>query len=954
MSIVVLILSILCVGIAADPLVPVYVINLEHRPARLQRFRQRFDELDLGSVLDLRIVRATNASEAQELLNNKTVSIRANYVDPVHKRPMKLGEIGCAHSHYRVFQNIADDKEHDWAVVLEDDAVLSEEFAARFKDWRKLSSPSRDVVFYAHKKMDAETNPKSLGHGLEEFVYSYWALAYAVTREAAKQLADESYLQNIVPSDEYLPAMLLESECDVAGVCDRRPQLRGASYQEDLAVPENFGDTAFSDTELSDLVDAKNNAANTSFDVYTVATDTNHFGFRALERSALHFGVKLTVLDSSKEWQGGEMFEGTGGGQKLTSMRKALEKEEDKDRMVIFTDGYDTLIVKSAAEIAALLEKHVPPGTVMFATERHCWPERGLAKHYPEVEDHPYRFLNSGNYAGRVRDILALIDDRDERNPSSDDQLYFTKVFLGGRSKIRLDYDRVLFQTLSGIDDDEWFMKERGTRFARKDGRPSAAFLHGNGDAKELIAQISNYEAGAWSSFYGSMWRPLQQVDASDSDVLESSTVLLAVLCRNSPFADQFQAALDTVQWSGPKTTVLLWRHKDCALSERELRSKFSGAVDIIDVAGFSAERAKNIALQHAQDKNIEHVFFVESSVLFKRRDVLAQLLRDNLPAVAPHAQQPGDSVYSNYWLSATNDGWYKRSFNSLALYKREQRGLWQARLVMSCVLVRSDSYSAWQAALEKCELGEEDHDVCVSRALWRSGSPVYVDNRHDYAELLESEKRAHTGDSPTPDLFEAEANPTFWDRAYLNDTFLAGNASTVEICPDVFGVRLFNERFCSELVSEMERFGQWSSGKNDDPRIAGGYENVPTQDIHTKQIGWEESWVSILKRHVYPEMYRLYAGSTFKEELNIAFVVRYITTGQYALRPHQDAAAITTVTTLSSEFEGGGARFTRYNCTHVSKTPGMTAFHPGRITHQHEGLPITSGRRYILVSFNE
>ena len=34
-----------------------------------------------------------------------------------------------------------------------------------------------------------------------------------------------------------------------------------------------------------------------------------------------------------------------------------------------------------------------------------------------------------------------------------------------------------------------------------------------------------------------------------------------------------------------------------------------------------------------------------------------------------------------------------------------------------------------------------------------------------------------------------------------------------------------------------MEHHGKWSSGKNEDERLDGGYENVPTRDIHMNQV---------------------------------------------------------------------------------------------------------------------
>ena len=43
----------------------------------------------------------------------------------------------------------------------------------------------------------------------------------------------------------------------------------------------------------------------------------------------------------------------------------------------------------------------------------------------------------------------------------------------------------------------------------------------------------------------------------------------------------------------------------------------------------------------------------------------------------------------------------------------------------------------------------------------------------------------------------------------------------------------------CDDITppQEMEHFGQWSGGTNQDERISGGYENVPTRDIHVNQV---------------------------------------------------------------------------------------------------------------------
>lgn len=86
-----------------------------------------------------------------------------------------------------------------------------------------------------------------------------------------------------------------------------------------------------------------------------------------------------------------------------------------------------------------------------------------------------------------------------------------------------------------------------------------------------------------------------------------------------------------------------------------------------------------------------------------------------------------------------------------------------------------------------------------------------------------------------------------------------------------------------------------------------------------------------------------------------LAFVVRYRPGEQDHLKPHNDASTYTLNIALNTpqvDFEGGGCRFIRYNCSILSNKKGWGTIHPGRLTHLHEGLKVTKGTRYIFVSF--
>ena len=76
--------------------------------------------------------------------------------------------------------------------------------------------------------------------------------------------------------------------------------------------------------------------------------------------------------------------------------------------------------------------------------------------------------------------------------------------------------------------------------------------------------------------------------------------------------------------------------------------------------------------------------------------------------------------------------------------------------------------------------------------------------------------------------------------------------------------------------------------------RLAGGYENVPTVDIHMNQIGIHDEWLYIVKTYAAPMVNRFYVGYNPESKPNLMFVVRYKPGEQDRLRPHHDSSTWT------------------------------------------------------------
>jgi hypothetical protein len=132
-----------------------------------------------------------------------------------------------------------------------------------------------------------------------------------------------------------------------------------------------------------------------------------------------------------------------------------------------------------------------------------------------------------------------------------------------------------------------------------------------------------------------------------------------------------------------------------------------------------------------------------------------------------------------------------------------------------------------------------------------------------------------------------------------------------------------------------------------------------PTTDLNIAQDPFttqERQWVrQLLDQRLAPTISRIYGIPPLSIRADDLFVVRYTENNRRSLEKHIDGADISVNILLSDDFEGGGTRFwnrlTRRPFDHV---------HPQRIgnvlTHsallQHEGYPIESGERYILVAF--
>lgn len=138
----------------------------------------------------------------------------------------------------------------------------------------------------------------------------------------------------------------------------------------------------------------------------------------------------------------------------------------------------------------------------------------------------------------------------------------------------------------------------------------------------------------------------------------------------------------------------------------------------------------------------------------------------------------------------------------------------------------------------------------------------MYTMNLAYYGHLVDSD--SFTILLERPDFYQMTANRLDWERRYIHSDYpaqLQPNAKPKQPCPDVYWFPIVTERFCQDLVAIMEHFGRWSDGSSNDERLQGGYEAVPTRDIHMNQVGLEPMWLKFLQIYVRPLQESVYMG---------------------------------------------------------------------------------------------
>ncbi|KAM3719418.1 Multifunctional procollagen lysine hydroxylase and glycosyltransferase [Dirofilaria immitis] len=530
---------------------------------------------------------------------------------------------------------------------------------------------------------------------------------------------------------------------------------------------------------------------------------------------------------------------------------------------------------------------------------------------------------------------------------------------------LTFDVKRILFQNIDGASSDIMLLfHDSGDAYVHnflRNTHPS--IILGSNKGSQLLNYLGNYIGKAWSVENGYQQCGSRSLLQTTNDTLPSITLALFIN-KPIPFVREFLAAINRMSY--PASKIDLYVYNSQKYNEKDIEEFLKNAKKLYRTVEYDSndtelgeKEARKAALIFTEELLNDFVFMLDGDVHLIIPETLQLLVETatvgNFNIIAPLLTLHG-KLFSNFWGALDSNGYYSRSEDYIEIVDRKRVGVWNVPYISKAILINKSKVKMLENSYTYNVMVDTDMSFCeYARAM---GYFMHVDNQRYYGFLVDTEDFINNDGRLHPEMYEIFKNRHIWEQRYIHPKYYEAldSRDIHQSCPDVYDYPLMSENFTKELIEEIEHYGYWSSGKKEGNRLADEYEIVPTVDIHMSQINFEKEWSYFLDEYVRPMQEKLFIGYYQKPvEAVMMFVVRYKQNKRSFLRAYYDASTYIVNIPLNKrgkDYEGGGIHYVRYNCTVSDDQTGYATMFPGRLTHLHEGLPVTSGTRYIAMSF--
>lgn len=212
----------------------IYLINLDRRPDRLERFMNSFENSDMknmnilrmnavdGSEIDITRVPLSETAKG-ELKQIETTGFRSKHYQ------LTRGAIGCYLSHVKVWKDIVE-KGHKNGLIFEDDVTLPDNMYARMLNSMKGVPDDWDVLLFGFHCKDCE-NKKSYRKVKRFILLHCYAISYSGIIKMLKT-------NSLFPITQQIDSYMSELSQDILNIYTvKNPIIHQNGSRTDIQMP---------------------------------------------------------------------------------------------------------------------------------------------------------------------------------------------------------------------------------------------------------------------------------------------------------------------------------------------------------------------------------------------------------------------------------------------------------------------------------------------------------------------------------------------------------------------------------------------------------------------------------------------------------------------------------------------------------------------------------------------
>lgn len=367
--------------------------------------------------------------------------------------------------------------------------------------------------------------------------------------------------------------------------------------------------------------------------------------------------LSYQIIGLGKKWLGGDMSLGPGGGQKIIETLNFLQNIPNQ--LIVICDTFDLIPITSFQEIIDKYHILCPNSEILFSSEIYCWPKSELSIEYPN-KNTKYKYLNSGGIMGYRDDIYHLIKNA-KINYHDDDQLYYTYQFFNN-TKIKLDYDCHIFQTLNGCHGDIVIHKNR---IFNKYTNSYPIFIHGNGVSKSFLNHIENYIPAHLHNY--------SQILVSPSF---NNKVFLACYLNSHHNITEFITSINKIKYSNLEIHIY----------DENYNQEFH---DYVLKMNYHYHISREYTSNHFFESDCEYYFIINEWCILNNFNIINDLLKysNYRDVIAPMLKNRHNITLANFHSKIIN-GEYVNGIDYSGIISGQWRGIWNVACVKYCMMM--------------------------------------------------------------------------------------------------------------------------------------------------------------------------------------------------------------------------------------------------------------------------